>query len=480
MSISLRKYQSKAISGLQDKMRYGMKRLILALATGGGKTIIFCYMTLKALEKGKRVLIVTDRIELISQAGGTLENFGLQPVQIKAGRNLKSFNAVLYTGMAQTISRRLKKTEYRDLIASMDLIIFDEAHKQSFNSLMDFVSEKTFVVGATATPHREKNQSSLDEFYQGIVDPVSISELISLGYLAIPNSYGVQVDLSGIKTKGGEFDEKTMGDRYDEIKLYHGVYENYMRITPNKKAIIFAPNVQSSITLVEDFKLRGLPIEHLDANTPTKERNNILNWFKSTPNAMISNVGILTAGFDCPDIDVVILYRATKSLPLFLQMVGRGSRTTESKKNFTILDFGNNIKRHGFWEQDRKWGLKKKTKPEGEAPVRECPKCAALLPIQLTECPYCEHVFEKTQKEEDEKVIAELQKLSYQQIQNEVKTADFKKLHLIQEAKGYKKQWIYFHLKTEAELKDYASWMGYHKNWVYHQIKARNERAVRV
>ena len=65
---------------------------------------------------------------------------------------------------------------------------------------------------------------------------------------------------------------------------------------------------------------------------------------------MISNVGILNAGFDCPDIDVVILYRATMSLPLFLQMVGRGSRTTQSKSNFTILDFGNNIQRHGFWE----------------------------------------------------------------------------------------------------------------------------------
>lgn len=474
--IELREYQQKAITGLRQKMSKGLKRLILSLTTGGGKTIIFCYMTMKAIEKGKRVLIVTDRIELINQAGGTLEKFGLKPIEIKAGRKLKSFKGVLFTGMAQTISRRLKDKNYQDFLKTVDLIIFDEAHKQSFNRLMEHVGENTYVIGATATPHRDKNQSSLDEFYEDLVNPVSISELIELGFLAKPNSYGVKVDLSGVKTKGGDYDEKTMGDKYDEIQLYHGVYDNYMRITPNKKAIIFAPNVQSSKTLTNDFKEKGLPIEHLDALTQTSERKRILKWFQETPNAMISNVGILTAGFDCPDIDVVILYRATKSLPLFLQMIGRGSRTTDNKKEFTILDFGNNIKRHGFWEEDRSWGLKRAEKKEGEAPVKDCPSCFAMLPVSLMECNYCGHVFEKTEKDEKEEIIAELQKMNYQQMKNEIKTADFKRLHEIQEAKGYKKTWIYYHLKTHTELINYARWMGYKSSWVDFQLKIRENR----
>jgi len=132
-----------------------------------------------------------------------------------------------------------------------------------------------------------------------------------------------------------------LGDLYNQISLYNGVYDNYQRLTPNKKAIIFSPSIKASLKLVEELELKGLPIKHIDANS--KDRNEIIQWFKKTPNALISNVGILTAGFDESTIDVVILYRATKSLPLFLQMVGRGSRTTNTKNEFTILDFGNNI-----------------------------------------------------------------------------------------------------------------------------------------
>lgn len=471
--IKLREYQEKSINALRKSMKRGVKRMVLCAPTGAGKTIMFCYMVSKAVEKSKKVLIVTDRIELITQAGGSLEKFGLKPIEIKAGRKIKSFNGVLYTGMAQTLKRRVKKEEYQDFIRSLDLIILDEAHKQSFNFLFPYISNDTIVIGATATPHRDKNQETLEDFYQEIVEVCSISELINLKFLSKPISYGVKVDLSGVRTKGGDYDAKTMGDKYDEIELYHGVYENYMRVTPNKKAIIFAPNVKASMTLVEDFKQKGLPIEHLDGETPKKKRKEILKWYDETPNAMISNVGILNAGFDQPDIEVVILYRATKSLPLFLQMVGRGSRTTETKDEFTILDFGNNIKRHGFWEEDRVWSLKRPEKKEGEAPIKECPECFYMLPASVMQCPNCDHIFEKSEKEKEDEVIAKLQKLTYSQIKDEIKTADFKKLNQIQKAKGYRKQWIYHQLKTEKDLKDYAIFMGYHQKWVEYQLKNR-------
>lgn len=476
--IELREYQKKAISELRKRMANGIKKFILCAPTGSGKTVMFSYMVKSAIERGKRVLIVTDRIELLTQAGGTLSKFGLQPVIINAGRPLKSFNGVLYIAMAQTLIRRIKKDEYIKLIGELDLIIFDESHKQAFNFLMDYISNNTFVIGATATPHREKNQISLDEFYSDIVEVVSIKELISLRFLSEPESYGVKVDLTGVKIKGGDYDDKSMGDKYNEIELYHGVYENYTRLTPNKKAIIFAPNVSSSKTLVEDFKEKGLPIEHLDGETNKKTRREILEWFENTPNAMISNVGILNAGFDSPGVEVIILYRATKSLPLFLQMCGRGSRVTETKSKFTILDFGNNIHRHGFWEQDRAWSLKKKIKKEGVAPVKDCPSCSAIIPASVMECKYCGHIFEPTEKQEKEKVIAELQKLSYQQIKDKVKTADFQELHDIAEAKGYKKTWIYYHLKTKSELIEYAKWKGYHENWVNYQIQMRQKETV--
>jgi superfamily II DNA or RNA helicase len=186
----------------------------------------------------------------------------------------------------------------------------------------------------------------------------------------------------------------------------------------------------------------------------------------------------LNAGFDEPNIEVIILYRATKSISLFLQMCGRGSRVTESKKDFTILDFGNNVKRHGFWEQERQWHLKKKKKKEGLAPVKDCPDCGAIIPTRLMECPECKHIFEKSQKEEEAELIVQLSKLNYQQIKDEVKTADFKKLEQIALAKGYKKTWIYYHLKTESDLINYAKYKGYHQNWINYQIEQRQKNGI--
>ena len=167
--------------------------------------------------------------------------------------------------------------------------------------------------------------------------------------------------MTGIKTKGGDYDEETMEDKYDEIQLYHGVYENYIRIISNQKqsySHLQYHQVKHWLVILR----KGLLIEHIDGTTPNKERREILEWFANTEGAMICNVGILNAGFDCPELNVVILYRATKSLPLFLQMCGRGSRVTENKKEFTILDFGDDIKRHGFWQEDRIWSLKRPEK----------------------------------------------------------------------------------------------------------------------
>ncbi len=476
--IQLRKYQETSISALRQNILNGIKKMILCAPTGAGKTIMFTYMVSRALEKSKRCLIVTDRTELLSQAGGALEKFGIKPVEIKPNKKLKSLNGVIYVGMAQTLKRRIKDEMYTSFLSDLDLIIFDECHKQEFNDLMAFISEKTIVIGATATPHREGNQISLDEFYKDIVKVTTIGELIQLGFLANPHTFGVKVDLSKVKTKGGEYDQDQVAKVYDEVKMYHGVYENYTKITPNKKGIIFASNVASSIQLVQDFKRKGLPIEHIDGTTPTKERRDILEWFRNTPNALISNVGILNAGFDEPNIEVVILYRATKSISLFLQMCGRGSRVTEVKKDFTILDFGNNVQRHGFWEQERQWNLKKKKKKEGLAPVKDCPECFAIIPARIMECPECKYEFTKSEKEEEAELIVELSKLTYQQIKDEIKTADFKRLEQIALAKGYRKTWIFYHLKTEDDLINYAKYKGYHRNWIDYQLKQRKQNAI--
>jgi len=469
--IQLREYQEKTIQSLRQKMSSGLKRLIMSCATGGGKTIMFCFMISQALKKDKRCLILTHRTELLTQAGGTLENFGLVPEVVNPKNRKLDFSKSLYVAMTKTIMSRIEKVDgYKQWLNSFDLIIIDESHLQDFNSLFKYFNKNTFVIGATATAERKGNQESLDTFYEDIVNEISISELINLGFLAKPNSFGVSIDLSKVKTKGGDFDNEMLGNLYNETKLYDGVYDNYKRLTPDKKAIIFSPNIKASLKLVDELQQKGLRIKHIDGSVNDTDRKNILLWFKNTPNALLSNVGILTAGYDESSIEVVILYRATKSLPLFLQMVGRGSRTTENKKEFTILDFGNNITRHGFWEENRDWSLKKKEKKKGLAPVKDC-KCGALLRLSLMKCPYCGFDFPPPKVKETIEVV--LEQLKQNDLRLFKQYQKFIKLEQKAKDKGYKTGWTIHQLKTIEDFQDYEKYKNYKRGWAKYQIEQR-------
>lgn len=471
--IQLYDYQEQYISKIKNHFANGKKKIILCSATGSGKTVMFSYMTKQAFEKDKRILILTDRKELFSQSSGALVQMGLKCNEIKPNKKV-DFSHSLYVGMIQTVTRRIKNIEYQELIKSLDLIILDEAHKSIFDPIFEYISDKTFVIGATATPHREGKQQSLEKFYDEIVQVIDTPDLIIKNKLSPCKTYGVKVDLSGIKTKSGDYDEKSMADKFSEIKLFHGVYDNYIRICNGKKAIVFAPNVESSRELVEDWKESGLPIEHVDCYMTDLERKEKIEWFKNTDGAILCNYGILTTGFDVPNIEVVILYRATKSLPLFLQMVGRGSRISPGKNEFILLDFGNNVKTHNYWEYPRKWSLKKKEKKQGAAPIKECPSCSFLLHAPIMVCPECGHEFEKSEKEKEEQIFAELVLMSGVDIKKLAQKSSIKELIQIQIAKGYKKSWIYHYLKTADDFIQYGKLMSYNYQWATRQIKERN------
>jgi superfamily II DNA or RNA helicase len=467
--IKLRPYQTQAIDDCRKLFAAGKSRLILCAATGAGKTVMFSYIVASALSRGKRVMIVTDRTELLTQAGGALTAYGIHPERIEAGADPHLLKPC-YTAMVETLNRRLNKLEYLNLLESLDLIIFDEAHKQAFNKLFPYIPAKCAVIGATATPHREGNQEPLDAFYEDIVHVAGIPELIKMGYLANPWTYGVKVDLTNVGTKAGDYDLNEMGAEYSKQRVYRGVIQNYQRLTPGKKAIAFSSNIASSKELTMQLQSAGINARHLDSKMPANERIEILSWFKATPSAVISNVGILTTGFDEPTIEVVILYRATKSLPLFLQMCGRGSRVTETKKDFTILDFGNNSNRHGLWEEERPWSLKKKKKREGVTPVKECKECHSLVPVSSTECKYCGHVFQKSPKEKEEEEIAELKLLNKRQAMELAKVSDIQKKVMLVKAGTIKRDWVLHQMQSMAEARCFTDLMGYSPYWWKHNV----------
>ena len=465
--INLRSYQENAVNACRQMIAAGKKRLILCAPTGAGKTVIFSYLVQAALTKGKRVMIVTDRTELLTQAGGALSAYGINPERIEAGADPHLLKPC-YTAMVETLNRRMGKVEYLNLLQSLDLIIFDEAHKQSFNKLFEFIPKSCVVIGATATPYRYGKQASLDEFYEDIIPVADIPELIHYGYLAKPQSYGVKVDLSAVSTRAGDYDLNEMGQQYSQQRVFKGVIQNYNQYTPNKKGIAFCANIASSMELTYQLCEAGINARHLDSEMSQQERAEVLDWFRNTPQAVVSNVGILTTGFDEPSIEVVILYRATKSLPLFLQMCGRGSRVMPDKKTFSILDFGNNIQAHGFWEDMRSWSLQKKKKKEGVAPVKECKGCGALVRSNATDCEYCGYVFPRSAKEQEDDKIVQLKLLRKDQVLKIAMTESIKEKVMMTKAGMIKASWVLHNLSSMAEAKEFTRLMGYKSGWWFH------------
>jgi superfamily II DNA or RNA helicase len=357
---------------------------------------MFTYMVVNALSRGNNALIVTDRVELLKQAGGSFERFGISPQMITAGSE-PDLTLPCHVAMVETLARRAD--DYAVFLASRKLVVFDEAHKANFDKIFPYLSNDCYVIGATATPERKGNQISLEMFYSDIVQPVDTPHLIELGFLSKAKTYGIPIDLKGVKKVAGEYDPKALADRYAERKVYEGVIENYNLICPNTKTLAFSASISQSEMLCERMQNAGLNARHLDSNITTDERNETLHWFRNTDNAILCNVGILTTGFDCPDVRTIILYRATTSLPLFLQMCGRGSRITDDKTEFTILDFGNNVFVHDRWEAPRTWSLKKKEKKKRNAadvaPIKNCPKCNNIVSLSAKQCDNCGHKFKE-------------------------------------------------------------------------------------
>lgn len=456
--ITLRPYQTDIVDSL--RLTLGKhRRSVLCAPTGAGKTIMFTYMISEHLKRGGNVLVLTHRTELLKQSGSSFQKFGLSPEYITAGSK-PDLTAKLHVCMVETLERR--KEAYSEFIQSKSLVVIDEAHLNIFTKILPSISEKAFVIGATATPLRKgKTVPSLDEFYGAIVQKIDTPELIEQGFLSRAETYGMPISLKGIKRRGNDYDTSQY---YEENKTYLGVVKNWKRLSEHKKTILFASNVKSSKRVCEEFNASGYKAKHIDGNTPKNEREAILEWFDKTPDAIVCNCGILNAGFDQPDIECVILYRATISLPLYLQMCGRGSRTTSTLNTFKILDFGENVKRHGFWEDDRVWSIEKATVREMAAPVKDCPKCMAMLPTQAKECQYCGHVFPVKVTEAEE---IELKLLDKAKIVREFKTMNNRQLAEACKDKTIKASWV-LHNKTDKEdARDFLREMGYKKSFEF-------------
>ncbi len=323
--------------------------LLYQLPTGGGKTVIFSEIVNQYLKtRKKKVLVLTHRIELCKQTSAVLNEFGVKNKVIDSKAKLDDqIDFDCFVAMVETLNNRLKDNKLD--ISNIGLVIIDEAHYNSFTKLFKFF-DNSFLLGVTATPLSSNIELPMTDNYNELIVGESIESLIENRFLAQANMFSYNVGLTSLVVgANGDYTVKSSEDLYTNNEMLSKLMDAYNERCNNKKTLIFNNGINTSLFVYDLFKRAGIPIAHLDNTTTKKERSNILKWFKETPNAILTSVSILTTGFDEPSVEAIILNRATKSLTLYYQMIGRGSRIFKNKKSFDVVDLGNNFHRFGPW-----------------------------------------------------------------------------------------------------------------------------------
>ncbi len=284
-----------------------------------------------------------------------LTEFGVENLVIESSvKTLPADNPYLcYVAMVETLNNRLNDKDIS--MQDIGLVIIDEAHYNSFNKLFKFFRE-TIILGVTATPLSSNIKLPMKDNYDDLIMGPQISELIEKKFLAKANTSVYNVGLGSLKIgMNGDYTVSSSERLYADNNMRELLIRSYKEQALGKKTLIFNNGIKTSFQVYENFKDHGFPVRYLDNRHSSKERKEILKWFKETPDAILSSVSILTTGFDEPTIDVIIMNRATKSLTLYFQMIGRGSRITGEKKEFKIVDLGNNVARFGPWNGSIDW-----------------------------------------------------------------------------------------------------------------------------
>jgi len=522
--LRLREYQTKAISDIRTFFGKGGNHCILQAPTGSGKTIIFSVLAKKTAEKHKKVLIMTDRDELLMQTGGAINRTGLNAFFIQAGQKYVSNDFNVYIAMSQTLRRRIDLEYWIKFLSGIDLLIIDECHKQEFNYLFESqIFNDKYVIGFTATPHRSGKMRQLALDYDKIISTISVKKLIEKGFLVNDDYYGISSpDMSNVKIDRlqGDYKPKEMFEKFDSPKLYSGLVENYKKIAPKSKTLIFCVNIEHCIKSTILLRDAGFTANFVvsSMNKPkypkdpenkgqaarynermrvyelykkyyelySGKRTDIFNDFQNNKFQILINAGIATTGYDCPSIETIILNRATISVTLLLQMIGRGSRIFDKKTHFNIFDFGGNCERLGYYSEDRNWSLWHESKDgKGLPPLKECGfdsvgkpiekgGCRRLILASYKICPFCGFKYPEKKTAKVIKLYSSLYKDGEIINHKRVSDMNFDELHDYWKLKGHKIAWLWRQLWYRGKKKaieNFAKKYGWQNSTIISAVK---------
>lgn len=451
LSMELRPYQSKVIVDLRDGYIAGFERQLLVLPTGGGKTVIFSFITKSSSSRGKRTIIMAHRSEILDQISATLTQVGVDHGMITA-KSRPNRDKLVQVASIQTLVRRF------DLIQPPDLLVFDESHHMAASQWSKVLAQypKAKVLGVTATPERLDGRG-LGEFFQKLVRGPEVQWLIDNGFLSRPVYYAPAspIDFSQVRLIAGEYAKDEAEAVMDKPSITGDIVSHYKKLCAGKRAIAFCISIKHAEHISAQFAAAGIPSATIDGKLTPEVRKQRVEDLRAGRIMVMTSCEIVNEGFDLPAVDVGILCRPTKSLALHLQQIGRTLRTRPGKTESIILDHVGNCIIHGLAEERREWSLDGKSKnkrpKEAVLETRQCKECFAIY--LGTVCPQC--------GSERESKVREL----------EIKEGELKRLESEELLAKRKEKNELRNCKTYEDIQRYGREKGYKPGWAYHRWK---------
>ena len=382
MSKKLRDYQIEIIEKVRDSIARGNKRVILQLPTGGGKTRIASEIISLTTKKGKRALFTCHRQKLVLQA---FEAIGRPSATSVSMGSAGAFDKDLpiQIGMLQTLKSRIAKFG-KKYLGDIDIIILDEVQYGANSSMQHDLYNTypdTITIGLSATPCTSDGYRL--ENWDDIISVVQTVDLVEMGFLVNPICFAPATpDLSRVTIRQGDYAVDELSQIMDKADLVTNVVETYEKYAQGKKALVFAVNIRHAENIADSFKDAGHLVGVLHSKQSAAMRNMMIDDFSNDYIRVLVSVDALSVGFDEPSAEVAILARPTKSIPYYLQQVGRVLRIHPTKDSAMILDMGGCIANCGHPLKTRNFSKKKpegKIKQKKPSEIKLCDKCHTIL-----------------------------------------------------------------------------------------------------
>ena len=364
MKLTLRDYQQSLVDDINDALLTN-NSVCAQLETGGGKSVVIGHL---ANSLPGRTLVLTHRVEILDQNSEWIEGVGI----LSAKKNTIGLSTRVVIAMVQTLHARLKRHGI-NYLGQFENIIIDEVHVDIFQKVVKQYKVQK-IIGFTATPVTNKRKTvkvngveyvkrlTLSEQYDTIVSGPTINELIERGFLIQDFNISLRLPTFNLLreslTQPDGYTNSSLDVVYNNRASIDILIEAVSKYCKGKKTLIFNSTTKNNGIVYNALLEQGYNVRMFDSvNNKASEREEIVDWFRDEREAILVGTNVFTTGFNVTDIEVVIVNRATKSLGLWLQMVGRGGRPTDIifKDHFTVIDLGQNIEEHGVWSLDRNW-----------------------------------------------------------------------------------------------------------------------------